>query len=291
MWEIEILGFTIYQLFYYFMIYSILGWTMETILVSSKEKHFVNRGFLNGPLCPIYGFGMCLIIMVLTPYQDRLTDVFLGGMLLATALEYFTSWLLEKLFHTQWWNYDDHRFNLHGRVCLDISLAWGVLSLVIMKIVQPFVAALVDYIPYTYGKILAVALLVYLIGDMIVSVYSALKLANKLMSFEKIRADLQSAYEQSHLAETLGDWKERFADSRLSEVLNELTERSKEWPERTGKNLKQFRVQLEEIKKRYHMGERLHVLGGKRLTKAFPHLRVSDLVERIEKYKEEKKSK
>lgn len=103
----------------YFFIYSFCGWLMETVLCSIREHRFINRGFLNGPLCPIYGCGILLILTFLLPVRDSIPRaeaavpvIFLAGAVLASAVEYFTSWAMEKLFHARWWDYSKHRFNL-----------------------------------------------------------------------------------------------------------------------------------------------------------------------------------
>ena len=119
----------------YFFIYSFCGWLMEMILCSVQERRFINRGFLNGPLCPIYGCGVTLIMIFLLPVRDGLPNlaialpvVFIAGAGLASAVEFITSWLMEKLFHARWWDYSHYKYNLGGRICLSISLAWGGLA-------------------------------------------------------------------------------------------------------------------------------------------------------------------
>ena len=122
---------TFYDLLWYFTIYSFLGWCSEVIFATVTTGKFVNRGFLNGPVCPIYGFGMVLVLAILTPVQQSGLALFFGGMILASALELAGGWALKKIFHTTWWDYSDQPFNLGGYICLKFSLAWGVcLSLI-----------------------------------------------------------------------------------------------------------------------------------------------------------------
>ena len=115
----------------YFFMYSFCGWLMETALCSFQEKRFVNRGFLNGPFCPIYGCGIVLILIFLLPVRDGIDKlwvavpvIFAAGAFLASVVEYFTSWLMEKLFHARWWDYSHFRFNLNGRICLWPGVGW-----------------------------------------------------------------------------------------------------------------------------------------------------------------------
>ena len=262
----EVLGFSLGELLYYFFLYSLLGWIMETTLVSVREHRFVNRGFLNGPLCPIYGVGMCLIIVALTPYQDRLTDLFLGGMLLASALEYVTGWLLEKLFHAKWWDYSDKRCNLHGRICLRVSLAWGVLALVIIKLVQPAVTRLVASIPAEAGRIVLYGLLFLFFVDAIQSVWTALQLSKKIRSLDRIKEELRGIYESSNLYENGEELRRRLENSRLSELFAELSGNFRVLNQ-------QGRKHFEQLKQKYSEHLSLRSRSVRRMMKAFPGMR------------------
>ncbi|MDY3988135.1 MAG: putative ABC transporter permease [Massilioclostridium sp.] len=271
-------GFTLYQLLFYFFFYSFLGWVMETVLVSTREHRFVNRGFLNGPICPIYGVGMCAIIIFLTPFQGRLTDVFLGGMIVASAIEYFTGWLMEKLFHAKWWDYSDKKFNLQGRICLQISIAWGVLSLTIIQIIQPTVAGLVDQIPVKVGAILLYVLLALLLADCVQSVWAALKLSKKLRSLGQIKQDLHALYESSGLYESGEELKRRLENSRISELFAELSGNKE--ANQTRKN------RIEQLRRKYtlHLGKRS--FSQRRLLKAFPTMHTPNLGKVLEELRE-----
>ena len=180
----------------YFFIYSFLGWLMETILCSINERRFVNRGFLNGPICPIYGVGLSLIFIFLIPVRDRIENIFvevvvifLCGTMLATIVEYLVSWLMEKLFHARWWDYSDYKYNINGRVALVISMAWGFLSVGVLYWVQPRFEKLVGML-YSAGeglpRITAAALLCLLAVDFTVSMFVALRIGEKLRQLEKL---------------------------------------------------------------------------------------------------------
>lgn len=121
----------------YFFIYSFLGWVCECIYCSIPAKHFINRGFLYGPYCPIYGFGAISVIWLLEPFQATPLLLFLLGILLTSALEYLTSWIMELCFHTQWWDYTGYFLNLHGRICLKNSLLFGILVLCVLYGIHP----------------------------------------------------------------------------------------------------------------------------------------------------------
>ena len=190
----------------YFFIYSFCGWLMETVLCSIREHRFINRGFLNGPLCPIYGCGILLILTFLLPVRDSIPRaeaavpvIFLAGAVLASAVEYFTSWAMEKLFHARWWDYSKHRFNLNGRICLSISAAWGLLATVFVYQIQPHFESLIAWLyrlSSWLSPIMAAVLLAALAVDTVISARIARTLGNKLEQLDKlgelIRAHLES---------------------------------------------------------------------------------------------------
>ena len=130
------------------MIYSTIGWVAEMIYHSIVIGHMSEkRGFLNGFLCPIYGHGALLVLYVLNGGLKNPILTFLAGMVLTTALEYFTSWFMEAVFHMRWWDYSRKKIQLNGRICLPLSLAWGILSALAVRCVQPALAALAARIP------------------------------------------------------------------------------------------------------------------------------------------------
>ena len=129
----------------WFMVYSVGGWIYESILCSVTERRFVNRGFLNGPYCPIYGCGALFDLLLLGKVQNPLL-LFLLGAVVTCTLEYLTSYAMEKLFHARWWDYSDRRFNIQGRVCLIGAVVFGTFSVVLIKVLQPAVVRLTDHL-------------------------------------------------------------------------------------------------------------------------------------------------
>lgn len=189
----------------YFFLYSFLGWAQETIQCSIKERHFVNRGFLNGPLCPIYGCGALLIFTFLLPIKRGISSpllavplVFLCGAVIASALEYVTSWAMEKLFHARWWDYSDKKWNINGRICFWISVGWGLLTAVFVFGIQPLfenlLEALYRFQPLLPG-ILALSLTGLLVIDAVFSVKAALSIGNRLEQLEKLGGVLKEHWE------------------------------------------------------------------------------------------------
>lgn len=162
LWETSLYGFL-----WLFLIYAFLGWCAEVAAHAVTMKKFVNRGFLNGPYCPIYGFGMVLVVVCLTPISDNLVLLFIGSVILTTFLEFITGFVLEKVFHTRWWDYTNQKLNIGGYICLKYSILWGIACVVIMKIVEPLIVDLINLIPQLFGQILILIFLAGMIADLI----------------------------------------------------------------------------------------------------------------------------
>ena len=122
-----------------FFTYSFLGWFMESIGGILNVKKFVNRGFLIGPYCPVYGIGVVIITLLLGQYSNDLIVLFLLSTLIAGILEYGTSYFMEKLFNARWWDYHNRKFNINGRICLETLVPFGIAATVILKIINPFI--------------------------------------------------------------------------------------------------------------------------------------------------------
>lgn len=184
-------GFSVYQLLWYFFIYAVLGWCVEVIFCTATTGQWVNRGFLNGPLCPIYGFGMVIVLLCLTPLQGSLPLLFLGSFLLTSALELVTGFVLKKAFHTTWWDYSDQPFNLGGYVCLGFSLAWGLGGMAAVRLLHPPVAKFIAFLPRPVGwTLLGVFGLAFVI-DLAATLTTLIGLERDLRELERIAAALR----------------------------------------------------------------------------------------------------
>lgn len=148
--------YTIYELLWLYLLYSFLGWCAEVALAAVSRKNFVNRGFVTGPLCPIYGTGALIFTIFLPELTGQPVFLFLGAMILASALEYITSVLLEKIFHRRWWDYSQEKFNFEGYICLKYSLIWGISSLFIMYLGNSILTTVLAFIPHLAGMILLI---------------------------------------------------------------------------------------------------------------------------------------
>ena len=200
--DTTVCGFSLYQVFAYFLIYSCLGWCLEVIYAAVTTGQLINRGFLNGPVCPIYGFGMVIVLFALTPLSHSLLLLYLGGVLLPSALELVGGWALYKLYHTRWWDYSDYPFNIGGYICLEFSLLWGVGTLIVMKLVHPIIANAVALIPPLVGLILMFLLYAIYAADTIATAFAASDLARDLDALEKV-ADSMHAVSDA-MTELLG---------------------------------------------------------------------------------------
>ncbi|MGN1268001.1 MAG: putative ABC transporter permease [Candidatus Aphodocola sp.] len=155
--------------FVLFMIYSFIGWIMEVIFTLHKDKTLVNRGFLMGPYCPIYGCGCILIILLLNRYLKDPVALFIMSMVICSILEYVTSFIMEKLFKARWWDYSDRKFNINGRICLETLIPFGLLGCLLIYVINPIISRLILKIPSNVLNVIAVILMIIFILDNIVS--------------------------------------------------------------------------------------------------------------------------
>lgn len=159
-----------------FFFYCFCGWVWECCYVSARQRHWVNRGFLHGPLLPIYGTGAVIILLVTIPVEDDLRLVYLFGMVAATVLEYVTGAVMERLFRVRYWDYSNQKWNLNGYICLSSSIAWGFFSILMVRFIHPPIARLLLRVPAWCVDPLALALTASFTVDVVRSVQAALDL-------------------------------------------------------------------------------------------------------------------
>lgn len=236
--------------FIWFMVYSVIGWIWEVIICSVPAKKFINRGFLNGPYCPIYGFGAVLVAVLLRDIDNPIL-IFLAGALLTCTLEYITSWVMEKLFHARWWDYSDKFLNINGRVCLIGAVAFGSLSVVVLKLIQPFLEEHTNRLPELACSLIALILFTVIIIDAVFTVTKIYDLNEKL----------------HELSERINDTLVSNGQQRQS-IKNKLQE-------------SEFLARLSEIdlRKRFNSQER-------RMMKSFPKFRSSKYDEALQRIKQ-----
>ena len=205
----------LYKICYFFLlffIYSILGWIVEVVNAYMKEKKFVNRGFLIGPYCPIYGHGVVLITILLKNYTDNFLVLFILSMAICMVLEYITSYLMEVLFKARWWDYSNKKFNINGRVCLETTIPFGLCGLLIMYVLNPIFTGWLNKIPEKVLIVIAVILMILMLCDYVLSFLVILKVKN--VKLGKIRDNTEEINRRVHeyLAKH-SRWTKRLDDS------------------------------------------------------------------------------
>ncbi|MBQ3404905.1 MAG: putative ABC transporter permease [Oscillospiraceae bacterium] len=245
------------DVFLCFLIYSFIGWLWETLLYIFRDKLVVKRGFLNGPLCPIYGCGAMICVAIFYGRGCSIAVLFLAGMLCCTALEYLTHFLLDKLFHTTWWDYSSCRFNLNGRICLQCAIGFG-LCIVLLMSVHPRVLALVESIPMDVKIWLCFGLYTVLIADSALTVGALSDLDGRLKS------------KQSELG------------SLLQDGLDSAEERRADMAKRLEDNLREHELAISGTRRRSTLTE--HQV--RRLLRSFPRLQSRHYAEAVEWFKE-----
>ncbi len=193
-----------------FFIYAFIGWCIEVVAKIIDDRKFVNRGFLIGPILPIYGIGVLLILLV-TKQSDNFVIVFLKAIGVCSILEYFTSWSMEVFFKTRWWDYSRRKFNINGRICLETMIPFGIFGLVLMYILNPFILKALYLLPYPLLIFLGLTIFIIFITDCLFSfqaIYSIQKVSKEVQSkiwlqkdnTEKITRLVQKRIEKSSIA-------------------------------------------------------------------------------------------
>lgn len=172
--KIKILGISIWKLLGYFIIYSFLGYIIETLFALITEGIWESRqSFLYGPFCAIYGLGAVVMILFLQYFNKNKITLFLGGVLIGSTTEYLLSFLGDKFLHVVWWDYSDMPLNINGRICLFFSIFWGILAMALVKYINPKIDDLLEKIktkvPVKWLKIIIVAIIIFLIFDFFIS--------------------------------------------------------------------------------------------------------------------------
>lgn len=223
--DLKIAGLSLYYIISWFFIYSFLGWVWESAYVSIKSRKLVNRGFVNGPLCTIYGAGAVTIYLILRPLRENLALLYLGGVVVATALEYITGWIMETVFHTRWWDYSDKKFNLHGYISLASSLLWGVFSVLLFKLLQPFVSWITSLYPQSVGEVILTVIMILYGVDFVISSHAAFGLSKTFEKAEEMLEDLASYMQFTRLYETREEIREKLESIRTAVRQKEMIER------------------------------------------------------------------
>lgn len=187
-----ILGLSPYFILMNFYLFSIAGWIYECIFVFIRDRKFVNRGFLTGPLLPLYGTGATLVYVLLRSVASHPSLLFACGMVIATVVEYVTAVLLEKLFHTKWWDYSGEPYNFQGRVAVIPSFFWGFLSLLLFDFLEPLAIRIIDLIPVQAGKYILPVFIISTVSDLVYTVFTTINFRKQLETLYNFRTEIEN---------------------------------------------------------------------------------------------------
>ena len=209
MWDATILGVTVYYLASLFIIFSFGGWVWESCYVSVSEKRLVNRGFVTGPFCTIYGCAAVVIYPILRPVSGNYVVLFFGGMVVATLLEYMTAIVMETLFHMSWWTYEDKKFNFQGRICLSASLLWGCAAILFFLVFIPGVNNILSLYPKRVGEMVYPVIFGIYLVDFILSAIAAADLSKQIAKLEDMLSEMAAVLKNSRVYSTSEEIRQR----------------------------------------------------------------------------------
>lgn len=260
----------LYDILVWFFLYAFLGWCTEVVYAAAVSGKFVNRGFLCGPVCPIYGFGMVAVLTLLRPVQDNLLLLFLGSVVLTTVLEFLVGWLTETLLHERLWDYSNVPFNIKGYVCLKFSLAWGLGCLLLIKVIHPVLMKPIGWIPHTVGWWILGAFSAIILTDLVLTGIEAMKISKRFRAAEELERLLRDA------SDGIGE--------NLSVGVLALRRRLPEWEEKWNAIRESRPEAAERLREKWNSYAKLfehESFTHRRLLKAFPHLWESPLRRRV----------
>lgn len=235
----------------YFFIYAFIGWVVEVSFHAVTVGKFINRGFLSGPYCPIYGFGAISVIYFLTDIAEKNKFVlFLGSIVIATAIEFVAGFLLEKIFHERWWDYTDKKLNIGGYICMEFSIIWGLFCFLLYEAVHPVTKSLVDLIPLRALKYLDIGLVIIMTIDLLATINTIIGINKKMKALDKISADIRKVSDRIGI---------KVYDKTI-EIENKQQELKKK------SEIIEIEERIRELK------EKKDILGERRLLMAFPNL-------------------
>ncbi len=223
------MGYSVYGLAWMFFLYSFLGWCMEVAYAAARRRELVNRGFLNGALCPVYGFSAVFMAVFMAPLQGEWFYLFLGCMIVGTVTELLTGLLLEKAFRLKLWDYTGKRFQAGGYICLSNAIAWGVLGLMNIKFANPLVASIAQKLPYLPGVVALLALSFVLAVDVAMTVGALMHVTHQNQAMTEIAEGLNQASRSLRAAITgLVDRRMERAFPRLEKKIPQTEEEKQE---------------------------------------------------------------
>lgn len=299
---------TFYEVVWIFMIYAVIGWCTEVSYAALDTGKFVNRGFLNGPYCPIYGCGVLLVVVILTPLKENLLILYFGSVILTSVIEFLTGYLLEKVFHNKWWDYSDKPYNIKGYICLKFSLFWGFACTFIMLIIHPIIYGVIQIVPYILGLVALCIILLFFAIDCGITVATILKFNQRLKMMNEIAQKIHSISDEigeniyenvTEALEKTEEFKESHEEQILKitekrdEITENITQRKDDIKENITEKTQEVKIgmevrkiELEQLKEQYKNIMEEKISGHNRLMKAFPKMTSKNNNETLQKLKQ-----
>ena len=291
---------TIYEVIWIFMIYAVIGWCSEVAYAALDTGRFVNRGFLNGPYCPIYRCGILLVIVTLTPLKENLLILYIGSVFLTSLIEFITGYILEKVFHNKWWDYSDKPYNIKGYICLKFSLFWGFACTFIVLILHPIIFGVLKLIPFVVGVVILSIILVVFVVDCGITVATILKFNERLKLMDEVAEKIH------HISDEIGEniyenvtealeKKDNFTEAhgeqilKIAEKKDEFTENITEKTQEVKLGMNVRKIELENLKEQYKNLLEEKISSHNRLMKAFPKMTSvsnNETLQKLKKYME-----
>lgn len=269
---VAIYNLPFWSAFLIFIMFSFIGWVSEVFYVSVTSAHkFVNRGFLHGPLCPVYGFGGVVILTLPPSLYATWIPLFFASMILCTIVEYFVSWLMEKLFHTRWWDYSHYKIQLNGRICLLNSILFGFLGLGVIHFVYPPILKLLNSLGQIVINVTGEIIFVVLMVDLFFTVYKLINFSKAMQKLKDLRETITTHYGQE-------EWLKKGSFTEMLASVKEQAELKKE-----AFNQK-FLEKLEKVQSLPHNTVESFV-------KRFPSIKSNQYMEELNMFKERIKNR
>ena len=280
------IGYIFGQMIWIVLVYSFLGWCCEVAFAAVRRGIFVNRGFLNGPVCPIYGFGVLIVLLVLEPVKDNLALLFFGSMVLTSALEFFIGFIMEQFFHDKWWDYSENPFNIKGYICLEFSLVWGAACVLVVDVIHPMIFKLICAIPEKLSLWLMVFFTAVLISDAVITLWNMLKLPKRLRAIDELEKAMtavsdaigEKVYEgvehSKERSEACDEKHPELAERRkeaFENVLEKRSEINREVKAREDESLEALRAKKAELEAKLEALRKPNIIS-ERIAMAYPKL-------------------
>ena len=278
--------FTLEETLWLFLIYAFLGWCTEVAFAAVTRGKFVNRGMANGPICPIYGFGVLAVLFCLQPFRGNFFLLFLGSVVVTSLLELVTGWALEKFFHDKWWDYSNEPFNIKGYICLEFSLVWGAACVLVVDVIHPMIFKLICAIPEKLSLWLMVFFTAVLIADAIITLWNMLKLPKRLRAIDELEKAMtavsdaigEKVYEgvehSKERSEAFDEKHPELAERRkeaFEDVLEKRSEINREVRAREDESLEALRARKAELEAKLEALRKPNIIS-ERIAMAYPKL-------------------